>query len=129
MALTVFVYPAPMVASFGSPQNVIDEARAKLFLDHYNSVKQEISNAHPGARLVAESNFKLVQNDGTFAGLMASFEYPDLFAGVRQDLTSELYLFQRGFWLIKYRVTFPQQLKPLADPAIGRFLQDLPWPK
>ena len=47
IAGTVYIFPSPPLTSIGSPQNVIDNARAHLCEAQFRSVQKEVTGAHP----------------------------------------------------------------------------------
>ena len=114
IAATTYVYPSPKLVSIGSPQYVIDDARAKLSRDEFARCKQELQRAHPQATLVSEGPFTA---ESGRAGLMAEYQYTDLFAGAVQPVRSRLYLltYINSRWTVKHRITFaadrPMQAK------------------
>lgn len=121
IALTLYSYPAPHISSFGSPQNVIDTAKQNLFLNAYAQNKNEIMHIHQNCKLITESNYKLTQGIAILSGSHALFTYTDNFAGTRQEVSSELYLFQVGNSLFKYRITYPININ--AENEITQFLR------
>lgn len=42
----------------------------------------------------------------------------------RRDVLSELYLFQKDKWLIKYRITYPSDIKDHAKKLIEKLISD-----
>ena len=121
IAATTYVYPSPKVVSIGSPQSVIDTARAKLSSDEFARSRQEIERARPRARLVSEGSF--ITADGQ-TGLMAEYEYTELFAGAVQPVKSRLYLLTHidGRWTVKHRITFPAEAPMQAK--VDQFVRD-----
>jgi hypothetical protein len=63
VAATIYIYPIPH-SSFGSPQNVIDEARRYLFENHYKEVKQDIIRHHQSAKVIDEMNIRYGRKNG-----------------------------------------------------------------
>ena len=121
IAATSYVYPSPKLVSIGSPQHVIDTARAKLSKDEFERRKQELVRAHPQAVLVSESPFTAA--DGR-RGVMAEYEYRQPFAGAVQRVRSRLYLltYVNGSWAVKHRITFPAGMA--AQSMVDRFVRE-----
>jgi hypothetical protein len=108
---------------------VVEGARAHLFQGHLEAVKREIVGAHPDATLVSEEDFTLTEAGQTHKGRKVTYEFAYTFGAHSQDSISQLYLFQNGTWLVKYRVTFPKATADEAQAAVGDFLSGLAWPK
>ncbi len=122
IAATTYVYPSPKVVSIGSPQHVIDTARAKLSNDEFARCKQELQGAHPQAMLVSEGSF--VMGNGR-TGVMAEYKYAEAFAGAVQPVKSRLYLltYINARWTVKHRITFPADspLQAKVDEYVRAF--------
>jgi hypothetical protein len=90
--------------------------------------KREVAADHPGAAPAGETAATLEKGGASHAGRKAAFTFYDLFAGRRQPLRSELYVFcpvgER--WIIKYRFTAPADFA--AGESIAGFLAKMPWP-
>jgi hypothetical protein len=90
--------------------------------------KREVAADHPGVAPAGESAATLEKGGASHAGRKAAFTFNDLFAGRRQPLRSELYVFcpvgER--WIIKYRFTAPADFA--AGESIAEFLAQMPWP-
>jgi hypothetical protein len=127
IAATVYVYPSPPLVSIGSPNDVVASARATLCKNEFEARKREIVVAHPGAKLVRESDAPLPQGGPPNPGKMAAFDYEEVFAGQQQPLHSELYVFCYigGKWTVKYRFTSPKSFD--ATDAISDFMARLRW--
>jgi hypothetical protein len=101
-ALTVYVYPASLGAD-----------RHEQELDgELQKVKAGILRVHPSARLLAEETIAHDGRTSRTPGRRATFVVPE---GTGVYL-SEIYLFRRGIWHLKYRVSYPQ-LQPGAGMA------------
>ena len=127
VAATVYIYPAPRVVSIGSPPDVVETARRHVFQGHLNALKSEIMRGHPDARLISDEDFTLTQAEQSFTGRKVTFEFDYTFGTQPQDSISELLLFQRGTWLIKYRITFPKAISAEVQDTITDFLKGLTW--
>ena len=125
IAATVYIYPAPRVLSFGSPAKVVASARATLCQSEFEGRKQEILQAHPGAKLIEERDVSLVQSGATYSGKMAAFEYDDVFAHKHQAVGGCFYLFcyVGEKWVVKYRFSHPKDFEATKD--IEGFMRNL----
>lgn len=129
VSATVYVYPAPRVVSLGSPPGVAENAKAHLLQGHLEALKKEILGAHPDARLISDEAFALAASGGPHEGRRVRFEFACRFGSGPQDAISELYLFQDGNWLVKYRITFPKVTASEAQAAVAELLAGPEWPK
>jgi hypothetical protein len=126
---TVYVFPSPSLVSFGSPQNVIDGARAHLCDSQFLAIQNEIKGSHPDAILVSQGNATLTQGSATYTGREAFYTLTNAnFAGRRQvPLRSDVYVFcyAGGKWTVEYRIDYP--VVHDASGAIADFMRDLTW--
>jgi hypothetical protein len=124
---TFYVFPAPRLVSIGSPPNVVDTAKEIAVKSQFESTKQAILEAHPGAKLIDEKDTSILQAGGYQSGKMATFEYEDLFAQKRQLVQSMLYLFcyAGSNWSIEYRFSYPKSFDASKD--IEDFMRSLSW--
>lgn len=124
---TMYVYPAPKVVSIGSPPSVIAVAQDIAAKGEFESRKQEIMIAHPGAIIIEEKDVSLVQAGKTQLGKMATFQYEDVFLNKSQTVEGRVYLFcyVSGNWIIKYRFSYPKSFDATKD--IDDFMQGLSW--
>jgi len=125
---TVYVYPSPSLVSFGSPANVVAEARATLLRGEFERRKHEIETIEPEAALLSEEPFVLQPDGKAISGLHARYTFKQVFAGVDQKLQSDLYVFcnVNGHWALEYRFSYPVGTD--AAPAIASFMQALALP-
>ena len=127
IAATVYVYPAPHVASIGSTAEVIAGARARLAEDEFQRRINEIIHAHPGAVPIHQRDVSRSANGKSYPGKCVVFEYEDVFAGARMPVRSHLYLFcyVDGKWVVKYRFTHPKSED--AEKEIADFIEKWSW--
>ena len=127
IAATVYVYPAPRLVSIGSPPDVIAEAKAHLAESEFERRQREIHQVHPDAMLIEQHDTVRTEDGLSYPGKMAIYEYEDLFAGSRQILRSELYVFCYigGKWAVEYRITRPKAEQ--ADQQIQQFIDNWNW--
>ena len=109
---SVFVYPAPRIASFGSPSYVIENSRKIVLRDHLKELKNTITDEHPDAKLISEKDYTLTTGGKSYKGTKVVYELKFQYGFYSIDSISHLYLFQKGKWLIKYRITFPKTTAP-----------------
>ncbi len=129
VAATVYVYPAPRLTAIGSSPAMVEEARTRLFREHWEGTKSGILRVHPDATTVSDEEFVLTTAGQARMGRKATFALAYTFGEHRQDSLSELYLFQKGPWLIKYRITFPKTIQDEVRPVITDFFKALAWPQ
>jgi hypothetical protein len=124
ITVTAYVFPSPALRSIGSPKSVIDEARATLARGEIQRCKNEIMQAHSGARLASESDLRALATGLAQPGYFGKFAYTEIFAGRAGPVESLLYVFcyVGGVWTIEYRITYPAGVD--AGPAVNRFLQE-----
>jgi hypothetical protein len=126
---TVYVYPARRVLSFGSPRDVVEGAHDKLEQMEMDSIIHEISNAHRGAQLVVQEKASVTAGGRTLDGRHAQFSYEEAFAGKRQPLLGDVWLFTVGKWYLKYRVTYPAANGERARSGTKKLMSALDVPK
>jgi len=129
ISMTVYVFSSPNITSFGSPQDVIDDARAHMCAVQFHAIQQEIMNAHPDAILSDQGDATLAQVGATHAGYKASYTLTNqnFFGRPNVASRSDVYVFcyAGGKWTIEYRVDYLADYdanKPIAD-----FMRDLIW--
>lgn len=126
---TVYIYPAPDLVTIGSSPDVIGTARNLLFQGHLNAVKEEITGAHPDAKLITEDDITVTSDGQPYKGRKVNFEYKFSFSGIQQDSISQLYLFQKNNWMVKYRFTFPKATSWASEADVMDFLNRMAWPR
>jgi len=130
IAVSVYVYPVP--AELGELAKALsgsDLAQAWDMLGEqlYGEEEQAIVELHPGAEVVQEGETVFEQHGVRYPGALAVFHYDEDFYGHDTPVESRLYLFPMvaGKWMVKYRVTFPQDTNGAAD--VDAFLHGLAW--
>jgi hypothetical protein len=116
IAATVYVYPVPQ----RSPDNTLE--------GHFGSCKAEVVRTNGGAQFVSEGAVQISPGGLQHSGRQAAYTLTAVFAGQRQPLRSELYLFAHGPWFIYYRVTYPVEQRAVAESAAKAFINELRWP-
>ena len=124
VAVTIYSFPAPKVTSIGSPKEVVIGARTVLFNQYANSQIEYLSAKHQSGKLIERKEIPNKIGTPEIKGVFALFNYEESFAGKRQDVLSELYLFQKDKWLIKYRITYPKKSKDNARKLIDQLMED-----
>lgn len=122
-AATVYVYPAPPVISIGSPKNMVDNLKKKIFTQHLEEVKYIIIKEHPGAKLISQENIVINKNRKLYTVVFAHYQYSQIFARREQAVFSDLYLYQDNEWFIKHRVTYPVSQKEFVNSEILPLLE------
>ena len=125
---TVYIYPAPSLESFGSPPNVVADARVRLANAEFERRKREVTDANPGAVLVQERPVTLTQNNVSIDGQEASFTFTGDLGGQMRKLRSELFVFcfLGQTWALEYRISYPEEIDSRAE--IDAFMRDLRLP-
>lgn len=124
----VYVYPAPSAHFAGSSTEIIQETRQTLFENHFNLLTSDITSQHRDTILLVEEEVSLQQPTLSLTGKKAVFNFKEIFGGPEQEIISELYLFQRGPWLIKYRISYPWAIQNQVRQVIGDFMEALTIP-
>lgn len=126
MAATIYIFPAPSLISIGSPQEVIDEAKAKLFDQLWQQSAESIQKAHPSVTARPPETVTITYLGHTYTGRRQLFSYEQVFAMQRQQVTSSLYVFPfiNGQWVLKYRFTYPASID--MQPAVDEFIAKVP---
>lgn len=126
---TVYVFPSPSLVSIGSPQNVIDDARATLCKAQFRGIQHEITTAHPDAVFVSEGDANLTQGDRVHDGHKAFYTLTNsqFFGRVNVASRSDAYVFcfVGGTWTVEYRFDYPVAFD--ASEEIANFMRDLIW--
>ena len=118
IAATIHVYPAATTTA---------DTRANLCRQDFARREQELRRAHPDARKTAERDLPHSQADQFDLGIMASFDYEQLFFGATPGpVRSDLYLFcdVGGIWQFEYRFTAPRDFDAVA--RVADFMAKLP---
>jgi hypothetical protein len=126
MAATVYVLPAPSLISIGSPQEVIDQAKARLFDQFWEQHVRSIVGSHAPATTSPPETVTLVYAGHAYTGRRQLFHYEQVFAFSRQQVTSSLYLFPfvNEKWSLKYRFTYPASVD--MQTAVDQFIMLAP---
>jgi len=122
---TVYVFPAPVIPNL--PSETPPAARARQFERALAAVKKEITDAHPGAKLISEAEFVLNQVGRSHKGKKVSYEMAFNDGARPVNSCSDMYLFLSGKWLIEYRISCPKTSAAAAQRAINEFLTALTW--
>lgn len=101
--------------------------RRQECLAEFESAKRGLTRAHPGASLVSEKSVELEKGGKTHRGLMATFEYQDVLAFVRQTVSSQLLVVELPRRFFKVRSTAPQRQGALAEAEMLELLEQVAW--
>jgi len=126
---TVYVFPSFRLRSFGSPRDVIEDARNHLCTDQFHAIENEVTSAHPDAVLLRDGATSLAQGAMKHEGYIAAYRLTNpRFAG-RTNVAShsDVYVFcyVGGKWTVEYRIDYPLEYD--ANPEIADFMRDLVW--
>ena len=127
---SVFIYPPPSLISIGSPDSVVESARATLTKAEFERRARSVTDSNSDAVLAEQDRATLVQNNRTrLTGWRGVWNYSTRFANRLQDVQSELAVFcfvDQKQWCLEYRFTWPRGVTPRAE--IDRFMQALQIP-
>ncbi|MBI5208403.1 MAG: hypothetical protein HY927_00355 [Elusimicrobia bacterium] len=115
VAVTVYVYPHA-----GAPGQALAE--------HFEQCKADVVSGHKNVRLLSEQALRIAPAGVQRDGKKAVFSFEDELAGIKLSSHSELYLFVHQGFFIKYRISYPDELKNQAPRALAPFLEALAWP-
>jgi hypothetical protein len=113
--LSVFVYPWALQAEGGDGRMLAD----------FRGVIGDVLRVQPGATLVSEGEETLTGAEGIVKGRRARFRIPQR-SGIS---VSDLYLFRRGIWLVKHRITYPPSIGELQSSETMSILNALGYPR
>ncbi len=135
LKITVYVYPAPKNAA-ELPHKGIEDMTEALLNQHFEKVKSDVLQVHPGTEVLSQGVFQLTQ-DKSHSGRRAVFNYDESIAGVEKKMQSEAYLFllepdkmllvDDRFYVL-YRFTFPTATKESGKNETQTFLKSFLWP-
>ncbi|MBN2684697.1 MAG: hypothetical protein JXR40_05415 [Pontiellaceae bacterium] len=124
VAVTIYSYPAPKLVSIGSRKSVVLNAKRLLFNQQSSAEIQDILNYNRPAELVESRAVENRMGTSEIDGLYAQFRYQEILGMTRNNVLSELYLFQKDKWLIKYRITYPAVIEEKAKKLIETLMLD-----
>lgn len=124
VVISFYIYPAAKyteATSAASPEDL--ETRA------YEAAKANVLGAYSDARTIEEGEFAFRMNGKTETGRRGLFRYAHRFGLSRQNLQSELIVFVRGEYALKYRITYPARSAAKHEERIQEFMKSLRWPE
>lgn len=113
---TVYVYPR----SLRPPSDL---------QGHIDEVIREIEEYHSDAKVGETRQFTIDSSKSPLSGLVVSFEYSTRLGFQNEMVTSFAYLFVRGDWFVKFRMTCPQSEVSGVHGLIDQCLRDFGWPE
>ena len=116
IVLTAYVYPTP---GMRRPAD-------RTFAQHYAQVQAVVLRAHPDAERVLEEETSLEDRGATLAGRRAVFRFALSGPQGEERHLSEVYLFARGRWFLKYRATYLEDHAATCAVALRAFFHGLP---
>jgi hypothetical protein len=116
ITMTVYVYPAGVAP---------DASRLR---EHFEQCKGELARHHPDAKLESQGEHRIAPAGAARDGLRASYVVSGESFNSPVPLRSELYLFLLGDNFVKYRVTYAEADRDVAEIAVPAFLDGLAWP-
>jgi len=91
----------------------------QIYETHFEQQKKEILQLHPGRLLLDEKEVFF----GNGVGKSASYQHIGDMAGKIQPLISELFLYTRGDWFLKFRITTPHATYSRAKHDIRKIIR------
>lgn len=121
IAITVYVYPAPKLLSFGSPANVVENTRRILMISDFNSMKAQIMKVYPVASILSEREIVLLFRGQSLYRRSLKFSPRERLVYRMLPVIAHVEIFAFGKWLIKFRVTHPIASQDKAKGLIDGF--------
>jgi hypothetical protein len=116
LAVTTYVYP-----------NSAGTGTAALAA-HFAHCRKDLENAHSGVKPLFEDEVRLDIGDAQRTGRQGVFRLKTEVPGTAMDSLSEVWLFAHEGFFIKYRATYPPELKTRAPGAVRELVGALAWP-
>lgn len=130
LLISVYVYPAPQVASAPGSRSTADVARARLCRQQMTDIGLVIENQpqYRDTRRVENGAAAAVAGLGPGLNLRSVHNFTGPFSGREQEVRSEtdLYCYVDGRWLVKYRASSNAAFD--VREAIDTFIRTGPWP-
>ena len=105
----------------------IRPASSRSLETHFSDTIGTIVYFHRDAELLDNGPARLRQGGVPVEGLRAVLAYEETFAGSRRRLGSELYLFRRGAYFVKFRHSYPLENRQSVQPELIRLMEALDW--
>jgi len=115
VAASVYVYP---ILDIPAGKNNM-YTRKQQYETDFQRIKNEILQIRPGTVLTDEKEVFY----GNGVGKSATYEYTGIFAGQPKLQISELFLFTRGQWYLKFRITTPKSSYARAKHEIRKIIR------
>lgn len=120
IAVTVYFLPLPP-----APDAALDR--------YFGQCVGEVERAHPDSKRVTERAkiIRLRKNGRDYDGRLVEFTFAEDFGGLgkRQELISELWVFDDSPRAVKYRISYPKDRANAARARLAEFYQHFPWPE
>jgi hypothetical protein len=117
VAFTVYVRP-PLTLDSGAPASLAEQ---------FDIERRVIHSHHPGGDESWVRDESFATESGSVPAKVAEYRYVQDFAYRRQPVVSQLHLFDRDGWFIKYRVTFAEAQEEKAREIVRAMLESAPW--
>jgi hypothetical protein len=108
LAVTAYVYPNSASAD------------ATALAAHFAHCRKDLENAHSGVKPLFEDEVRLAIGAAQRTGRQGVFRLKTEAQGSAMDSLSEVWLFAHEGFYIKYRASYPPELKARAPEEIGR---------
>ena len=94
---------------------------------HFRDTIATLAYQHPGAALLQETKAQVRQGDLVIDGWRAVLTLEAEFAGARRTLGSEIYLFKRDGYFVKFRHSYPLEDRERVQPDLIHLMETLGW--
>ena len=94
---------------------------------HFRDTIATLAYQHPGAGLLQETKAQVRQGDLVIDGWRAVLTLEAEFAGARRTLGSEIYLFKRDGYFVKFRHSYPLADRERVQPDLIHLMETLGW--
>jgi hypothetical protein len=111
LLVTIYIYPA-------------EEAH---FDEHFSDMVTDVSRSH-GAAPVQQSPIEVKQADNVVRGRAATWQYKQAYGPNIIEVRSRGFLFHRGHWFVKYRVTNALDVDDNVREAVEGLMASLAMP-
>jgi hypothetical protein len=117
VAFTVYVRP-PLTLESGATASLAEQ---------FDIERQVIHAHHAGGDEAWVHEASAVTERGSVPAKAAEYRYDQEFSDGRRPVVSQLYLFDRDGWFVKYRVTFAKAQEERARVLVEAMLSSAPW--
>jgi hypothetical protein len=114
LQISVFVYPGLPIGSFGSPENVIEEARAHRCNQSLLQSESQLLAHHKNAVPLEKKKTLIVLNNKNVALVQSEYKLD----GEKANTMITMYCPYRGDWILKFLSTYPESFDGRSEIKI-----------